>query len=164
MSRKYVVLVPSVLGLTLAFGTWVAAGPPKDVPATLLAQQSKGAGETISEKVGDVVEGIKRGARATSESVQEQYQKARAAVHDMGVQSRVYSRLHWDKDLNDSKIEVEFKDGTLAMHGTVKSLVAKVKASVLARDTVGVERVDDHLTIDSAAPVVEPRPAAKTKS
>jgi osmotically-inducible protein OsmY len=129
-----------------------------------LAQQSKGAGETISEKVGDVVEGIKRGARATSESVQAEYQKARASVHDMGVHARVYSRLHWDKELYNSKLELEFKEGTVTLHGAVKSLVAKAKATELARDTVGVDRVDDHLTIEPASPVVEPRPAAKTKS
>ncbi len=46
----------------------------------------------------------------------------------MGVQARVYSRLHWDKDLNDSTIELEFKDGVAILHGTVKSLVAKAKA------------------------------------
>ena len=162
MSWKYGVMVTAVLGLTLAVGTWGSAEPPKDRPATLLAQQPK-TGETLSEKVEDAVEGIKRSA-TTSESLQEQYQKIRASVHDMGVQTRVYSRLHWDKDLNNSKLELEFKEGTVTLHGTVKSLVAKAKAAELARDTVGVDRVDDHLTIEPASPVVEPRPAVKSKS
>jgi len=142
--------------LTLAVGNWGTA--------TLRAQQPKGAGETIGEKVEDVVKGIKRGARTTTETVQEQYQKARAAVHDMGVQARVYSRLHWDKDLNNSRFDVDFKDGTATLRGTVKSLPAKAKAAELARDTVGVDRVDDHLTIESSVPAVEPRSTAKPKS
>jgi len=164
MPRKYRVIVPAILGVTLAIGTWGAAGPSRDEPATLLAQQTKAPGETIGEKVEDVVEGIKRGTRATTESLQEQYQKVRASVHDMGVQSRVYSRLHWDKDLNNSKVELEFKEGTVTLHGTVKSQVAKLKAALLARDTVGVDRVEDHLTIEPVSPVVEPRPATKAKN
>ncbi len=151
MSWKHGVMVPAVLGLTLTVGTWGIAQQPKT-------------SETLGEKVEDVVEGIKRSARTTSESLKEEYQKVRASVHDMGVQSRIYSRLHWDKDLNNSKLELEFKEGTVTLHGTVKSLVVKAKAAELARDTVGVDRVDDHLTIEPAAPVLEPRPAAKTKS
>jgi hyperosmotically inducible periplasmic protein len=164
MPRKSGVMVLAVLGSTLAFGNWGSADPPRTEPAMLLAQQTKGTGETIGAKVEQAVEGLKREVRATGESLHEQYEKARAAVHGMSVQARVYSRLHWDKDLNDSKLELEVKDGTVILRGAVKSLVAKVKAAELSRDTVGVARVEDHLTIEPVVPVVEPRPAAKAKS
>jgi len=152
MPRRSRICVPAALGLTLMMGTWGVADEPKDVPPTPPAQQPKSTGETIGETVDNVVQSLKRGARATTETVQEQYQRARASVHDMSVQARVYSRLHWDKALGDSKIDLEVKDGVASLRGTVKSVLARVKAIDLARDTIGVDRVEDHLTIDSASP------------
>lgn len=81
----------------------------------------------------------------------------------MGVHARVYSRLHWDKDLSDSRIELEVKDGTAILRGPVKSLEAKAKALLLARDTIGIDRVDDHLTIDPSA-TAEPTPSPASAS
>jgi len=115
----------------------------------------------IGGTVDTVVEGIKRGARATTETIQEQYQKARTTVHNMGVQARVYSRMHWDKDLYDDKIDVEVKEETAILRGAVKSPRAKVKAVELARDTVGIERVDDYLTIEVVTPAETPREKIK---
>jgi hypothetical protein len=165
MSRKHRVIVPAALSLALAAGTWGAAQEPKDLPPTPPPQQPKGGvGEAIGETVDSVVQGIKRGARATTETLQEQFQRARASVQNMGVQARVYSRLHWDKELNDAKIDLEVKDGTATLRGTVRSLKAKAKAIELARDTVGVDRVEDHLTIEPASPEDQPGSAEKTKS
>src|SRR4051794_9930440 len=89
-----------LLGLTLAAGARGAGDEPRDLPPGSPPQPPKSTGEAIGGTVGNVVETIKRGARATTESIQEQYQHARNSIHDMGVQARVYSRLHWDKDLN----------------------------------------------------------------
>src|SRR5262249_23470976 len=94
--------------------------------------------------------GIKRGARATTETVSEQYQRIKASVHDMNLHARVYSRLHWDKNLQDSRIEVEVNDATAILKGSVQSQQAKTRAEELARDTLGVDRVDDRLTIEGA--------------
>jgi len=164
MLRKSWVIVPAALGLAFAVGTWGAAQEPKDLPPTPPPQQPRGTGEAIGDTVDNVVQSIKRGARATTETLQEQYQRARTTVHDMGVQSRVYSRLHWDKDLYDAKIDIEFKEGTAILRGTVRTLQAKAKAIELARDTVGVDRVDDHLTIEPASPADAPASVDKTKT
>jgi hypothetical protein len=162
MTRTIRTIVPTALCLT--FGAWAyghgAADEPKDLPPTPPAQQPKGTGEAIGDTVDNVVQSIKRGARTTAETVQEQYHKAKASVHDMGVQARVYSRLHWDKELADSKIDLEFKDGTASLRGTVKSLLARTKAVDLARDTIGVDRVEDHLTIEPATPAARPSTGA----
>jgi hyperosmotically inducible periplasmic protein len=163
MPRKFWALVPAALGLALTVGTRGIAQEPKDLPPTPPPTQPKGAAETISNTVDSVVQSIKKGATATSETVQEQYHRARAAVHDMSVQARVYSRLHWDKDLATAKLEIELKDGTAILHGAVKSLHAKAKAIELARDTVGVDRVDEHLKIDPASATDESDPVGKAK-
>jgi hyperosmotically inducible protein len=164
MPRKFWAIVPAALGLALAAGTRGIAQEPKDLPPTPPAQQPKGATETINETVDSVVQGIKRGAKATTDTLQEQYQRARNSVHNMGVQARVYSRLHWDKELADARIDIEFKDGTAILHGSVTTLNAKAKAIELARDTVGVDRVDEHLKIEPASATDGPAPAAKSKT
>src|SRR5947209_6522035 len=107
MPRKSWAMLPVALGLALTAGTWGAADEPKDPPPAPPAQQPKNTGEKIGETVDNVVQSIKRGARTTSETLQEQFQRARASVHNMNVQARVYSRLHWDKDLNDARIDLE---------------------------------------------------------
>jgi len=150
-------IVPAVLALALAVESRARADEPKDLPPTPPAQQPKATGEKVGQAVDDTVQSIKRGVRATRDSLKEEYQKARTSVHDMGVHSRVYSRLHWDKDLANAPIEVDFHEGVATLKGSVKTLQAKVKAATLARDTIGVERVDDHLTVQAAAPgVVKP--------
>jgi len=81
----------------------------------------------------------------------------------MGVQTRVYSRLHWDKNLGDARIDIEVKNGTAILRGAVKTLQAKTRALELARDTIGVARVDDHLTIDAVSPADASERSEKTK-
>ncbi len=158
MTLKTAAILPLGLGVTLALGAWVAGQEPKkDAPANPPAQAPKSTGEAVSKTVDDVVQRIERGAKATSVSVQAQYQRLRASVHDMGVQARVYSRLHWDKDLNGAKLEVEVKEGTAILRGAFRTARAKAKAVQLASDTVGVDRVEDQTTLD------QPAPAGKTK-
>jgi hypothetical protein len=154
MMRKTWAIAPTVLclGLTLAIPCWGAGDQPKDPPPTPPAQQPKGTGDTIGEQVKDVVKGLKRGAQKTADAVREEYQRARASIHDMSVQARVYSRLHWDKNLVDSKIDIEVQGSVATLRGTAKSPTAKTKAVTLARDTIGIDRVDDQLTIETAAP------------
>jgi len=152
MPTKTWALVPAALGLALAFGIGGTAQEPKDLPPTPPVQQPKGPAEVIGETVDDVVKSIKRGARATTETLQEQYQQARATVHSMNAQARVYGRLHWDKDLEGDRVDVEVKEGIATLRGAVKTLRAKAKAIELARDTVGISRVDDQLTIEAASP------------
>jgi hyperosmotically inducible protein len=156
MARRFGLTSPAALGLglVLAVGTSGFGDEPKDLPPGS-APPPKTTSETIGNSVGNVVESIKRGARVTTESLQEQYQRARNSVHDMGIQSRVYSRLHWDKNLADCRIDIEIQGGTATLRGTVKSLAAKAKALELAHDTTGVDRVEDRLTIEPPATPTE---------
>src|SRR5689334_19303343 len=105
MSRRSSwVMVPAALGLVLAIGSWVGAEDPKAAPP---ATQPKDTSQKVGQAVDDVVKGIKRGTRATTEAVSESVQKIRASVHDMGLHARIYGRLHWDKDLHNSQVNVE---------------------------------------------------------
>ena len=161
MPRNTWSMFAAAVGLALVGVTWAMAGGPGTVPPTLLAQQSKGVGETIGDKVGDAVQSVKRGARAAGDTIQEDYNKVRTSVHDMGVHGRIYSRLHWDKELTNEAIEVEVKNGNAILRGRVASLHAKAKAVELARDTVGVDRIEDHLTVEPVKPAAAATPATK---
>jgi hyperosmotically inducible periplasmic protein len=146
MKMKWIVAAGAVLGLAV-----VAAGPgvgqePKDRPPA-----REGAGEKAGEKIDRVVEDIKEGVRDITSSVRQRFAEAKASVDRMGVEGRVYGRLHWDKALNDARVEVEVREGGMAvLSGTVHDAAARVKAVSLTNDTVGVSRVVDQLSIAPA--------------
>jgi hyperosmotically inducible periplasmic protein len=122
------------------------------------AQDPEGTGERVGERVGEAIDragkAIRRGVGEASETVQQGFARTRAAVHNMGVESRVYGRLHWDKALTDAAIELDAsQDGVITLRGAVPDAAAKGKALALAQETVGVTQVVDQLTI---GPVTTP--------
>lgn len=132
-------LAGSLLGIALLVAPCVAQ-EPKDAPK---ATEPKSGGTFDS-----AVKSIRRGAQAAEDALKEQYAKARTAVHNMEVSARVYGRLHWDKALNSSKVDIEVKEGGhITLTGVVADTKAKAKAVELTRDTVGVTQVVDQLTI-----------------
>ncbi len=105
---------------------------------------------------------VKRGFQTAGQAVQGGFQRTRTNVHSMEISSRVYSRLHWDKSLTTSTIELEVQAGGVAiLTGVVPDRSAKAKALTLTAETVGVIQVVDQLTVGSAtrpAPVVPGTP------
>ena len=58
----------------------------------------------------------------------------------------------WDEDaLDDSDINVDAREGVIILRGSVASQAGKARAVQIARDTEGVKRVDDRLTIGVAS-------------
>jgi osmotically-inducible protein OsmY len=114
---------------------------------------------TVGKTVDSAVQSIKKGAQSASDAVREQYQKARTSIHNMGVSSRIYGRVHWDKALVGHKIDIDVqRDGVATLTGTVPNAAARAKAVELTKDTVGVTRVVDRLTVVTTAPTT-PTPA-----
>jgi len=75
----------------------------------------------------------------------------RKSVEKMGVQSRVYGRLHWDKALEGAKLEISVRDSqVVVLSGSVASAAAKQKAEELTRDTVGVGNVVNELSVTAS--------------
>ena len=97
----------------------------------------------------DAVSSIKRrGAANAGEAIKEKFGKTKDYVRGMEIEGRVYARLHWEKALIGSKIDLASpKAGVVALNGTVSDAKAKLKAVELTRDTVGVDEVQGHLTI-----------------
>jgi hyperosmotically inducible protein len=110
--------------------------------------QDPGAGRKAGEKVDEVVQEIKGGLRKAGNAAKDQFARAKTAVNNMGVESRVYGRIHWDKVLNDATIElVATDDGVVTLDGTVANEKAKIRAVDLTKETVGVTKVVDKLAV-----------------
>jgi hyperosmotically inducible protein len=145
--------MPSKLavGLTAALLVVGVAG----LPAVTTAQQ--GAAQRAGEALDNAGRNIRRG-------VERAFARTRASVHEQELITRVYSRIHWDKMLVGSALELEVRDDAVVfLRGTVPDAEAKKRAVVLARDTVGVNQVVDELAVAPPAKVVPaPLPAAKS--
>jgi osmotically-inducible protein OsmY len=116
--------------------------------------------EKLKEKVGSAVTTIKKGAITAEEKIKESFAKAKDAVVSMGIEARVYARLHWEKALADSKIDLSApKPGVIVLSGTVADAKARAKAVELTTDTVGVTEVVDHLVAQTTAATKAPAPA-----
>ena len=129
--------------------------------ATVPAQEPKPAAKTFTEKVkataGSAVNSIKKGAASAGEAISEQYDRARSAVSKMGTEARVYARIHWEKGLATSKVELSApKEGVIALNGTASDEKARAKAVELANDTIGVTQVIDNLKVQTVATTAEP--------
>jgi hypothetical protein len=110
-----------------------------------LAQE--GVAEKAGQRLDDVGRGLRQGVFEIGEGLRNRFATVRADVHRMGAQPRVYARLHWDRTLNGSRIEVHMmRGGTVLLRGAVPDNAARQRAVAIARDTVGVAAVIDELT------------------
>lgn len=108
----------------------------------------------VAQRTGEALDNAGRNIRR---GVQNAFPRARMAVHEQQVVSRVYSRLHWDKALVGSALDVEvFADGTTVLRGAVPDEATRKRASGLTRDTVGVTKVVDELVVAPARVIEAP--------
>jgi hyperosmotically inducible protein len=97
------------------------------------------------------------GAVAAQTTTQEAAQKTNAAaqetagaVSDTAITSAVKTRLAADKTVTASDIDVDTDDGVVTLTGHVASAAERARAVRLVRETKGVSRVVDKLTIGAA--------------
>jgi hyperosmotically inducible protein len=114
--------------------------------------------------VGRAGEALDNAGRNIRFGVENAVAKSKAAVYEQELLSRVYSRIHWDKLLVGSTLELQVQaDGTAILRGAVTDKASKDRAVVLARDTVGINRVVDELNVLPRARVI-PAPPSPTTS
>lgn len=110
-------------------------------PAYSQPQSGEQVGSRIGRTIGGAIDEL-------ASEVREGFAKVRSAVDRLGVEGRVYARLHWDKQLNKSDLAVDVRDdGSALLTGTVPSDEAKAKAARLAEDTVGVKTVVNNIRV-----------------
>jgi hyperosmotically inducible protein len=76
------------------------------------------------------------------------YQAIRGSLCDATLDSRVATRMHWEKTLEDSEIEVQLiSPGTIKLLGRVPDFPQKQRAQEVAQSTVGVTQVVNELVV-----------------
>jgi hyperosmotically inducible periplasmic protein len=80
---------------------------------------------------------------------------------DAGVTTKVKAKLAADDAVKAYQIDVDTRDKVVTLSGNVESEIAKTQASRLARETEGVARVVDNVTV-TREPVDTPNMADRT--
>ena len=89
---------------------------------------------TVGERVDKTISELGQTAHEVAGQIRETFEKARAAVERMGVEARVYARIHWDKALTGGSVSVEVGQGGVAtLRGTVPNEAAEAKAAATGR-------------------------------
>jgi hyperosmotically inducible protein len=158
----------TLLSLGVAF--WSMTGraqpeyqDPQEGVATKAAEKIDEVGRAIKRGFLNAEETVRGGLNKTGETVREGFAKTRETVQGMGIPSRVYGRLHWDKEFHATSLFVKAEGGTVTVRGTLPDEDAKAKAIDLIKDTVGVTRVIDQLTVLSSNESTS-RPSATKRS
>jgi hyperosmotically inducible protein len=113
--------------------------------------------------VGRAGEALDNAGRTIRFGVENAVAKSKAAVYEQELLARVYNRIHWDKYLIKATLELQVQaDGTATLRGTVTEQAIKDRAIVLARDTVGINRVVDELTVVPPSRVIPALPSTTT--
>ncbi|WZP00692.1 BON domain-containing protein [Isosphaeraceae bacterium EP7] len=121
-----------------------------------LAWGQQGAAQRAGQALDNAGKNVRRG-------VENAVARGRAAVQEQDLLDRVYSRIHWDKALVGSAIELEVRaDGTAILRGPVTSAAAKERALDLVESTVGVTTIVNELVIGKEVQVIETAPATTT--
>ena len=101
--------------------------------------------EGVAERIGEQIDAT---ARKLGGGLRQGWAEARQTINTLGVRGRVHGRLYWDKDLNESVIDIDVRDGgAVVLKGSVPDAAAKAKAEQLTLDTVGVNDVINELAI-----------------
>lgn len=107
---------------------------------------NSGAQEGLGERLGRELD---EKLSALSSELREGWARVEELVDQLGVQGRVYARVHWDKALTSEPITIHIEDSSIVvLTGKVSAKDAREKAVRLAEDTVGVTKVIDRLEIE----------------
>src|SRR6186997_1485793 len=112
------------------------------------AQQPQKPQPGTAEKIGEKID---RGLSQIGTELSQAWGEVRKSVEKMGIQGRVYGRLHWDKALENAILDIEVRDNeVVVLKGKVANAAAKLKAEQLTRETVGVNGVINELAVPSS--------------
>jgi hyperosmotically inducible periplasmic protein len=136
--------------------------PQQEGVATKAAERLDDFGRAIKRGILNAEDTVRDGLNKTGETVRESFAKTRDTVQSMGIPSRVYGRLHWDKEFQNIPLFVKAEGGTVTVRGTLPDDASKAKAIELIKDTVGVTRVIDQLNVISSSASVSPAAAKRS--
>ena len=99
----------------------------------------------------------------TKEKTKDAASKTATVLTDAEITSAVKTKLLADKTVGGLKIDVDTSDGVVTLSGRVDSAAERTEALRLARETKGVKRVENKLTLATAGTTGSTAPSDKTK-
>jgi hyperosmotically inducible protein len=121
-------------------------------PAALSARSAtapQGAGETIKNGAEKTKDGVVKGAKIVGNKTKDGVSKTGEVMTDGWITSRVSARFVNEDTLKGSNINVDTNDHIVTLKGTVVTSAGRARAGVVARQTEGVRRVVNDLTVGS---------------
>ena len=97
----------------------------------------------LNKAADETVDALDKAAKATGKAVS----KSGEVITDAWITTAVKSRFMGDEPLEGSRIDVDTKDNVVTLRGTVPTEAARTHAVTKARDTEGVKRVVDKLSV-----------------
>jgi hypothetical protein len=144
----------AIIGFVAGVFTWSFAGGGRQ---HRIDDDGKSPGTDTGGAVGafdSTLSRLSQGIQDTTSSVRGRISDVQNSAQNMNLSASVKDRLSREKSIDDDRIEVEIKDkGTVVLKGQVPDASAKETAVNVARDTEGVLRVEDRLSIPPATRV-----------
>jgi osmotically-inducible protein OsmY len=137
MNPKVWNVVPVLAVLTLSAAPLAARATP--APQSVAEQTKDGA-----EKVKDAVV---KGVTVATEKTKDGVSKTGEVITDEWITGRVHARFVNEDLLKGSDISVDTKKHVVTLKGTVVGRAGRTRATTVARQTEGVRRVVNRLTI-----------------
>lgn len=119
-------------------------------PVALSARSAtapQGAGETIKKGATKTKDGVVKGAKVVGNKTKDGVSKTGEIMTDGWITSRVSARFVNEDTLKNSDINVDTNDHIVTLKGTVLTPAGRARAGVVAKQTEGVRRVVNNLTV-----------------
>ena len=140
MKKSVRMIAMTLLSISAAF--WSMAGraqqdtpqePQQEGVATKAAEKLDDVGRAIKRGILNAEETVREGLNKTGETVREGFAKTRDSVQGMGVLSRVYGRVHWDKAFHSSSLFVKAEGGASRSAGSYPMKIPRPRRSTWSR-------------------------------
>ena len=130
--------------VTLLLGVGMAACSDANKTA---GQKLDSAVATTETKADEVKADIKAGAADIKDTAVKATESVKQVVSDAAITTSINAELAKDSSLSALKINVDSKDGRVALKGTAPDTASKERATTLAASVTGVASVDNQLMV-----------------
>ena len=142
MSIKYNTPLAATLALLLVGGLAACSDSNKTAGQKLDAVVA-----TTESKTDAMKDDAKAGGAAVKDAVTNAATDVKQVVGDAAIVTAINAELAKDSSLSALKINVDSRDGAVALNGTAPDQAAKVHATQLATSVSGEKSVDNRLTV-----------------
>lgn len=142
MTLQHPTHIAAAITLLLAAGLAACSDANKTT-----GQKVDDAVSTTERKADEVKADMKEGAADVKGAVADATSATKKVISDAAITTSINAELAKDSSLSALKINVDSKDGRVALNGTAPDAPSKERATTLAAGVDGVMSVDNRLTV-----------------